>query len=314
MHTNGTFDASFGGDGIVTNEFEGGPDQINGLALQADGKLVATGVVYRLFPDSYDIGVARYQAGGAATPTPTRTATRTPTNTPTTAPTQTPGGPTATPVPSVTACPIQFPDVSPGSTFHDFVRCLACRGIVNGLSDGTFGPNNPVTRGQLSKIVSNAAGFSENIGNNSFEDVPVGSTFHQFVERLFLRGIINGFNCGGPGEPCVPPQNKPYFRPNANVTRAQTSKIVASAAGFPAPPSGQQSFEDAQEGSTFWQWIEALAGRAIINGFACGNPEPCVPPGNRPYFRPNNQVTRGQSAKIVANTFFPECVTPQRAK
>ena len=34
---------------------------------------------------------------------------------------------------------------------------------------------------------------------------------------------------------------------------------------------------------------------------------------NRYYFRPANNVTRGQSAKIVANTFFPGCQTPGRA-
>jgi hypothetical protein len=34
--------------------------------------------------------------------------------------------------------------------------------------------------------------------------------------------------------------------------------------------------------------------------------------GNRPYFRPNADVTRGQAAKIVANTFFPGCETPAR--
>jgi hypothetical protein len=32
-----------------------------------------------------------------------------------------------------------------------------------------------------------------------------------------------------------------------------------------------------------------------------------VAPTNRPYFRPNNPVTRGQAAKIVSSTFFPGC-------
>jgi len=37
-----------------------------------------------------------------------------------------------------------------------------------------------------------------------------------------------------------------------------------------------------------------------------------VPPQNRPYFRPNNNATRGQTSKIVSNTFFPDCVMPLR--
>jgi len=52
-------------------------------------------------------------------------------------------------------------------------------------------------------------------------------------------------------------------------------------------------------GSTFYTYIQRLTGRHIINGYACGNPEPCVPPSNKPYFRPNNNITRAQLAKIV---------------
>ena len=209
------------------------------------------------------------------------------------------------------ACLLQFSDVPNGSAFHPFVMCLACRGIISGYPDGTYRPNSPVTRGQLSKIVANAAGYSESHANQAFEDVPVGSTFHEFVQRLSSRGIIGGYPCGGPGEPCVLPESLPYFRPNANVTRGQTSKIVAIAANLPAPPSGQQTFEDVAPDSPFWSWIEPLAGTGAISGYPCGGSgEPCAPPVNRPYFRPNNEVTRGQSAKIVANTFYPNCQTP----
>ncbi|MEO5953754.1 MAG: S-layer homology domain-containing protein, partial [Chloroflexia bacterium] len=59
--------------------------------------------------------------------------------------------------------------------------------------------------------------------------------------------------------------------------------------------------------STFYLWIENLASRSIISGYPCGGPaEPCGPT-NLPYFRPGNNATRGQTAKIVSNTFFPSC-------
>ncbi|HET6262858.1 MAG TPA: SBBP repeat-containing protein, partial [Chloroflexia bacterium] len=71
---------------------------------------------------------------------------------------------TATPVASgtavstPTACTVQFTDVPQDSTFYTYIRCLACRGVIGGYTDGTFRPNNPVTRGQLAKIVSLSAG------------------------------------------------------------------------------------------------------------------------------------------------------------
>jgi hypothetical protein len=199
-----------------------------------------------------------------------------------------------------------------GSTFYDFVRCLACRGIINGYADGTFRPNNLVTRGQLSKIVSNAAGFIDPQTTQMFQDVPVGSTFFDFIGRLASRGYIGGYACGSPGEPCVPPGNLPYFRPNNNATRGQISKIVSNAAGF-SEPHTEQTFQDVAPGSTFYDFIERLASRGVMGGYPCGGAgEPCIPPGNRPYFRPNNNATRGQTSKIVSNTFYPACDTPSR--
>ena len=61
-----------------------------------------------------------------------------------------------------------------------------------------------------------------------------------------------------------------------------------------------------------WERVAELV-NAVISGCTCGGSgEPCVPPGNRPYFRPYGSATRGQSAKIVANTFYPGCQTPGR--
>jgi hypothetical protein len=236
--------------------------------------------------------------------------------------TPTPAGVTTTPSATPTPCAIQFADVLPDNTFYSFVRCLGCRAIISGYdcggpgepcnpdNDPYFRPGNNVTRGQIAKIVSNAAHFNEPASGQTFEDVLPGSTFYDFVERLTAREIMSGYACGGPGEPCVPPGNRPYFRPNSNATRGQLAKIVSNAAGLQDPVSGQ-TFEDVLPGSTFYDFIERLVAQGVMSGYACGGlGEPCVPPGNRPYFRPGNNVTRGQTAKIVANTFFPDCFTP----
>jgi hypothetical protein len=241
-----------------------------------------------------------------ATPVPgTPTSTNTPVVTAISTSTDTPLVTATAPVSTPTACPVQFIDVPEGSTFYPYIRCLACRGIVSGYADGTFRPQDNVTRGQLSKIVSNSADFQEPPGAQQFEDVAVGSTFYDFVWRLASRGYISGYPCGGPGEPCGP-TNLPYFRPNSNATRGQISKIVSNVAGFIDPP-GAQLFEDVLPGSTFYDFIQRLASRGIINGYPCGGSgEPCGP-NNLPYFRPNDNATRGQTSKIDANTFFPGC-------
>jgi hypothetical protein len=250
----------------------------------------------------------------ASTPTPTLAPSAIPTNTAQASPTTVPSATntaqaSATTVPSATptVCTISFTDVPAGSTFYPYIHCLACLGIINGYPDGTFKPNNNVTRGQLSKIVSNAAGFSDNQTARTFQDVPVGSTFFQYIGRLASRGYISGYPCGGPGEACVPPANRPYFRPNNNSTRGQISKIVSNAAGFSDTPTGQQ-FEDVPAGSTYYTYTYRQVSRSVMSGYACGGAgEPCILPANLPYFRPNNNATRGQTSKIVSNIFFPDC-------
>jgi len=214
---------------------------------------------------------------------------------------------TATPVVTATTtataivCAISFTDVPTGHTFYESIRCLACRGVVSGYADGTFKPDNLVTRGQLAKIVSNAANFTEDPGAQIFQDVAPDHTFYEWINRLTNRGYMGGYTCGSRGEPCV--NNRPYFRPFANATRAQTSKIVANAARYNDPPTGQ-TFEDVPPTHPFYTEIQRLASRNIMGGYACGGSgEPCVPPGNRAYFRSYNDVTRGQSAKIVAGAF-----------
>jgi hypothetical protein len=275
------------------------------IAEQAAGTQTATAIAT----------AASTSTGTPAQPSPTRTATPTAdaTHTATTTAIATTATPTVTvvaPSSTPTGCPIQFTDVPQGSTFYANIRCLACRGIVGGYSDGTFRPNNDITRGQLSKIVSNAAGFNEPVSGRLFEDIPTTHGFYTWIQRLAAGGHIGGYPCGGVGEPCGA-SNLPYFRPNANATRGQITKIVSNAAGFSEPP-GDPLFEDVAPGDTFYEWVQRLASKGIMGGYPCGGVgEPCGA-GNRPYFRPNNAATRGQVSKIVANTFFPGCVTPVR--
>jgi hypothetical protein len=205
--------------------------------------------------------------------------------------------------------PNRFSDLHHTGTFYPYVNCLLERGIVSGYDDCTFRPNANVTRGQLSKIVAGAAGFNEPPGEQMFEDVPTGSTFYEWINRLARRGHVGGYPCGGPGEPCGP-ESLPYFRPGANATRGQISKIVSEAAGY-AEPNTTQYYADVPQSNPFYIWIMRLTNRGIMAGYPCGSPgEPCDV-NNRPYFRWANNATRGQTSKIVAQTFFPNCQPPR---
>jgi hypothetical protein len=207
-----------------------------------------------------------------------------------------------------TACSVSFSDVPSDHTFYANVMCLACRGIISGYADGTFRPANPITRGQIAKVVSNAAGLSGTPTGQRYEDVPDSHSFYIWIERLSDLGVMGGYPCGSQAEPCGPAA-RPYFRPQNNATRGQLSKIVSEAAGLSGTPSGQ-TYADVDGAHPFYLWIERLTSLGVMSGYPCGSPgEPCDPQ-SRPYFRPGNDVTRGQASKIVANTFFTDCTIP----
>jgi hypothetical protein len=179
--------------------------------------------------------------------------------------------------------------VRPSDYFYEAVRYLYCRGVVGGYSDNTFRPWSNTTRAQIAKMVVLAEGWPLlNPPNPTFADVPYGSTFYTYVETAAARGILGGYACGGPGEPCDA-SRRSYYRPGVSVTRGQIAKMVVLAEGWPLLNPPNPTFADVPYGSTFYTYVETAAARGILGGYADGS------------FRPGNQATRGQIAKVVYN-------------
>ncbi len=258
---------------------------------------------------------------------PTDTAVVPPTDTAVVPPTATDTAVVPTATATATACPVDFTDVHPTDWFYEYVQWMYCHGVVNGYSTsppcdtGTpcFKPGNPTTRGQLAKIVVLAFNFTiDTTGGPHFQDVPIGHTFYVHVETAYNLGLIVGYPCGGPGEPCGA-GSKPYYRPASYVTRGQITKIVVGAAVLADPSNWTlenpptNTFEDVAVGSTFYQYIETAYSHGVIEGYPCGTPPagPCVAPGNKPYFLPNADATRAQISKIA---YLSVLYTPSAAK
>jgi hypothetical protein len=188
-----------------------------------------------------------------------------------------------------------FSDVPTNNAFAADINDLAMRGIIAGYvqpdNSWTFRPTSYATRAQLSKMVVLAAGGQPiNPPSPTFVDVPPSHVLYGFVEAAVRRGIISGYECGSPGEPCDA-QRRPYFRPNNNVTRAQTTKMVVTSRGWQNEPVGQNpTFRDVPTNYAFYSFIEIAARHGIIGGYADGT------------FRPGNPVTRAQLSKMISRS------------
>jgi hypothetical protein len=106
-----------------------------------------------------------------------------------------------------------FSDVPKGSTFYEFVENLKSEGVVSGFSDGTFKPDNFVTRGEMSKFVVKSLGIATNTNCQAFTDVPKTNTFFNEITTLKCNGIVSGFGNN-------------IFRPEGQVTRGEVSKFI----------------------------------------------------------------------------------------
>ncbi len=132
-----------------------------------------------------------------------------------------------------------FEDVPPSNPFWLWIERASKHGLVGGYPCGGPGegcnvvqrpyyrPANNVTRAQLAKIASGAAGYTNPATGQTFADVPSTSPFYTVIERIAARGIVAGYPCGSAGEACNAAQ-QPYFRPNNPVTRGQMAKIAAT--------------------------------------------------------------------------------------
>jgi hypothetical protein len=165
--------------------------------------------------------------------------------------------------------------VRPEDYFYEPVRALYCMGAISGYADNTFRPYNYTTRGQLSKNVALAEGWTiQTPSAPTFSDVPVGSPFYGYIETAYSRGVVSGYSDG-------------TFRPGNEVTRGQLSKIIALAEGWPPVTGGTSTFNDVPAEHPFYAYIEAAYSNGVISGYADGT------------FRPGNSATRGQISKIV---------------
>lgn len=115
----------------------------------------------------------------------------------------------------------------PGSVFSDTagsvheanINAVAGVGIVQGRTDGTFGPNDPVTRGQAAAMGARALAIDANIPPPTpFTDI-AGHTFEREIALLFGIEAVRGCTTTA-------------YCPDNPLTRGQVSSVLSRAFGW----------------------------------------------------------------------------------
>lgn len=164
---------------------------------------------------------------------------------------------------------VSFTDVAEGEYYYDAVKWAVDKGVTNGLTETTFGPNASCTRAQMVTFLWRAAGSPEPTATTTaFTDIDANEYYYKAVLWAVEKGITTG-------------TTETTFSPNATVTRAQTVTFLYRYAGSPAV-SGSNNFTDLEAGEYYINAVQWAA----TNGITTGTTETT--------FSPANNCTRGQ--------------------
>lgn len=105
----------------------------------------------------------------------------------------------------------EFSDVNEGDWYNNNISTVAAAGIVNGYDDGTFRPNQRITRAEFATIASRFTSLVHE-GENLFTDID-GHWAAEFINNSAITGWVNGYDDG-------------TFIPDAEITRAEAITLI----------------------------------------------------------------------------------------
>lgn len=165
-----------------------------------------------------------------------------------------------------------FNDVTRNHTLITEIDYLVDREIIKGYPDGSFKPNNNVTRAQVAVLLTRALGLNtSNIKNPNYQDIPVTHIYYKEIAAAHSAGIF---------------QSAHNFNPGATISRGTMAIVLQRA--FHLKGSDPYHFEDVTKNTDGYQAISAVANNSITRGYRDGT------------FKPNVTLTRAHFSAFLA--------------
>lgn len=146
--------------------------------------------------------------------------------------------------------------------------------VLEGYEDGTFKPNNKVTRGELAAIIVRVFGLTDTSAAEKYTDVEATKWYASDIAKVSSAGIMNDYEDG-------------TFKPNQEATREEAAYAIAKAYKVAAKETNV-TFKDQAQIS---DWAEAEIASLVAGGYLNGNPDGT--------FRPTASLTRAEAVTMV---------------
>ncbi|MBQ7793089.1 MAG: S-layer homology domain-containing protein, partial [Clostridia bacterium] len=166
-----------------------------------------------------------------------------------------------------------FNDLEGAVWAAEAIEYLAEKGIVSGYEDGTFRPNDTLTREAFTKMLVDAKGLLDSTAECDYTDVTADFWAYRYIASAKNNAIVSGMGDG-------------TFGTGLSVTRQDMAVMLARAAGLSA--ASECDFTDFAYVSDYAKnSVSAMKQNGIINGYEDGT------------FRPQSNATRAEAAKII---------------
>ncbi len=181
--------------------------------------------------------------------------------------------------PTAPTTQVAFTDVPNNYWAQTFIQELASRNIIKGFPDGSFRPNDPVTRAQFAALLSQAMNKPVIRSSATFTDVASTYWAASAIQKAYTTGFMSGYSAT-------------TFRPNENISRVQILVSLANGLGYaPTKPTDPtlQAYSDA---STIPAYARNSVAAATENRMVVNYP-------NLKLLNPNQPSTRAEVAAFI---------------
>lgn len=170
---------------------------------------------------------------------------------------------------------VQYSDIT-GNAYCSYILKYAEKGLVSGYPDGTFKPENKITRAEATALLDKLNLYSVSSDSKSFLDVNTVDWYYNSVNNAVKTGVVKGYDGN-------------VFKPQNNITRFEAISIVSNFVRSENYNSVQLPYSDA-DAIPLWvnNAVRNLYGAGIIKEYD----------GNQ--INGNEPISRGEIVAMLA--------------
>ena len=148
--------------------------------------------------------------------------------------------------------------------------------LIKGYDDGTFKPDNNITRAEFVTLVNRVFEFTKEAQVN-FSDVSSGDWFVKEIAKAQAQGYITGYEDG-------------TIKPNNPITREEVAAIIFKLVKL-TPPGNMDALNKFVDASKIPDWSRNYINAVVVNGYMSGYEDNTC--------QPEKSITRAESVTIL---------------